>query len=264
MSFPSLSKSAAQNRALIVSVESYSACAGLGKRSGVRWDTKRLHAALKRRGFQVTILNDPNALEIIEEFKAESEQSVHSCFVGVISSHGENGVVFGSDGRPVKLAHIYSQFGGPVMANKSKLFLVQACRGSELDNGVETDSVCVDSSEDDGIYECQSIPNQTVVAYATAPGYSAFMHPTGSVFLQTFCDLVEECEEWEITRLLTRLNRLIAFEFEARGKMLKGKKEMPCFVSRLTADFYPFTNTIRVLATELLQDTHTARKNSIT
>lgn len=56
---------------------------------------------------------------------AESEQSVHSCFVGVISSHGENGVIFGSDGRPVRLGDIYSQFGGPVMAGKNKLFLVQ-------------------------------------------------------------------------------------------------------------------------------------------
>lgn len=94
-------------------------------------------------------------------------------------------------------------------------------------------------------------------------GYSAFMHPTGSVFLQTFCDLVEECEGWEITRFLTRLNRCIAFEFEARGKVLQGKKEMPCFISRLTSDFYPFTNTLRVSATELLQDTHTTCKNSM-
>lgn len=39
-----------------------------------------------------------------------------------------------------------------------------------LEDGVETD--CVDSSEDDGVYECQSIPNETVVAYATCPGKS--------------------------------------------------------------------------------------------
>ncbi|TSM12580.1 Caspase-3 [Bagarius yarrelli] len=260
MSFPSLSKSAAYNRALIVSVENYSACAQLGKRSGVRRDTKRLHATLSRRGFKVQILNDPDAHEIIEAFRAESEQSVHSCFVGVISSHGEDGIIFGADGRPVKLAHVYSQFGGPVMADKYKLFLVQACRGSKLDDGVETDTV---SSEDGGVLECQSIPNQTVVAYATAPGYSAFMSPTGSVFLQTFCNLVEECEGWEITRFLTRLNRRIAFEFEARGKVLKGKKEMPCFISRLTDDWYPFSNTLKVSAMEMLQDTHTTRKSSI-
>lgn len=48
-----------------------------------------------------------------------------SCFVGVLSSHGEQGVIFGSDGLPVKLADIYKNFGGPVMAGKNKLFLVQ-------------------------------------------------------------------------------------------------------------------------------------------
>ncbi|XP_053502229.1 caspase-3 [Ictalurus furcatus] len=266
MSFPILSKSskstARHNRALIVSVEKFSARAGLEKRPGTKRDTKRLHAALSRRGFLVKILMDPDADEIIEAFKAESEQSVHSCFVGVLSSHGDNGVIFGSDGRPVKLAQIYSQFGGPNMAAKNKLFLVQACRGSELDDGVETDT-----SEDCGRceYQCeyQSIPCDTVVAYATVPGYSAFMHPSGSVFIQTFCDLVEECEGWEITQFLTRLNRRVAFKFEARGNELKGKKEMPCFISRLTADCYPFTNTLRVSATELLQGTHTTRKNSI-
>ncbi|KAM9456057.1 caspase-3-like [Clarias gariepinus] len=264
MSLPSLSKNTAHhNRVLIVSVEKFSACAGLDKRSGARLDTKRLHAALSRRGFLVKILMDPDAHEIIEAFKAESQQSVPSCFMGVISSHGEKGVIFGSDGRPVKLAHIYAQFGGSTMAGKNKLFLIQACRGIELDDGVEVETDGVDSSHDDDVYECQSIPNETVVAYATAPGYSAFMHPSGSVFMKTFCDLLEECDGWEITRFLTRLNGRVAFEFEARGDELKGKKEMPCFVSRLTADCYPFINALRVSATELLRDTHTTRKSSI-
>ncbi|KAF7701386.1 caspase-3-like [Silurus meridionalis] len=259
MSFRGLGKSTApHNRALIVSVEKFSACAGLGNRSGAARDAKRLHATLTRRGFRVTLLDDLDAREIIEAFKAESEQSVHSCFVGVLSSHGEEGLIFGADGRPVKLAHIYSLFGGPTMAVKNKLFLIQACRGNKLDDGVE-----VDSCEDDGVFECQSIPEESVVAYATAPGYGAYMNPTGSVFLQTFCDMVEEFEDWEITRFLTRLNRRVAFEFEAKGRELQGKKEMPCFISRLTADCYPFTNTLRVSATELLRDTYTAHKNAI-
>lgn len=47
---------------------------------------------------------------------------------------------------------------------------VQACRGSSLDPGVEVETDCVDSSEDEGVFECQSVPDETVVAYATAPG----------------------------------------------------------------------------------------------
>ncbi len=33
--------------------------------------------------------------------------------------------MFGADGCAVKLAEIYSYFGGPSMADKSKLFLIQ-------------------------------------------------------------------------------------------------------------------------------------------
>ncbi|XP_076876033.1 caspase-3-like isoform X2 [Brachyhypopomus gauderio] len=174
---------------------------------------------------------------------AQSENAVESCFVGVISSHGEEGIVFGADGRPVHLGRIYSYFGGVQMAGKNKLFLIQACRGNDLDDGVqmvETDGL----SEDSSLSECLSVPPDTVAVYATPPGYSAFLHPTGSVFIQTFCELLEEGgAELEVTRLLTRLNYHIAHYFQARGKTLAGKKEMPCFVSRLTTDFYPFVDT---------------------
>lgn len=73
-------------------------------------------------------------------------------------------------------------------------------------------------------------------------GYSAFMHPLGSVFIQTLCDLLEENKgcDLEITRLMTRINYQVAYHFQARGRELKGKKEMPCFASRLTKEVYPF------------------------
>jgi len=45
--------------------------------------------------------------------------------MGIISTHGEEGVVFGADGHAVKLSEIYSYFRGPSMADKSKLFLIQ-------------------------------------------------------------------------------------------------------------------------------------------
>ncbi|XP_062870744.1 caspase-7-like [Trichomycterus rosablanca] len=261
MSVPALSKGEVRNRALIVSVENFHPGVGLAKRLGAGRDTKRLHRILSQRGFQVTILNDPDAHEILEAFEAECEASVGSCFVAVVSSHGEEGLIFGADGHPVKLADIYTLFRGATMTSKPKLFLIQACRGSKLDEGVQVEVDSVDLSEEATIFETLYIPPETVVAYATPPGYSAFMHPTGSVFLQTFCDLVEDGTDWEISRLLTRLNWHVAHEFEARGNALRGKKEMPCFISRLTSEFYPFTNSIRV--SQLLGSTHVSCRSSI-
>uniref|UniRef100_A0A4W4H7V2 Caspase 3, apoptosis-related cysteine peptidase-like n=1 Tax=Electrophorus electricus TaxID=8005 RepID=A0A4W4H7V2_ELEEL len=237
-----ISKHKMCNRALIVSVTGFYPEAGLEKRNGAYRDVRRLHRVLSKLGFSVKILNDLEADEIYEAFKTESEKAVDSCFVGVISSHGEEGVIFGADGHPVRLGHLYSYFGGLEMAGKKKMFLIQACRGNELDDGVKIESDGL--SEVSSVSECLSVPLDSVVVYATPPGYSAFMNLAGSVFIQTFCELLEDGgAELEVTRLLTRLNHHIAHHFQARGQTLGGKKEMPCFVSRLTTDFFLSTDS---------------------
>ncbi|XP_026075988.1 caspase-3-like [Carassius auratus] len=290
-----------KNRALIVSVENFYSDADLKKRNGVKRDTRRLHKILSKLGFSVDIRMDLEAHEIYEAFKAESEKTVKDCFVGIISSHGEEGVVFGADGRAVKLAEIYSYFESPSMADKSKLFLIQACRGHGLDGGVEveTDSsfseeedknknacrghgldggveVEADSSfseEEDGMVELFSIPIDTAVMYATSPGYGAFMHPLGSALIQTLCDLLEKegGPDLEITRLLTQLNYQVAYNFESRGKLLGGKKQMPCFVTRFTREVFPFMDSqtaeedlsLTFAAMQLVDEPRRSRKSSI-
>ncbi|XP_052463306.1 caspase-3-like isoform X2 [Carassius gibelio] len=251
-----------KNRALIVSVENFYSDADLKKRNGVKRDTRRLHKILSKLSFSVDIRMDLEAHEIYEAFKAESEKTVKDCFVGIISSHGEEGVVFGADGRAVKLAEIYSYFESPSMADKSKLFLIQACRGHGLDGGVEVD----------GMFELFSIPIDTAVMYATSPGYGAFMHPLGSALIQTLCDLLEKegGPDLEITRLLTQLNYQVAYNFESRGKLLGGKKQMPCFVTRFTREVFPFMDSqtaedlsLTFAAMQLVDEPRRSRKSSI-
>uniref|UniRef100_A0A673KPN4 Caspase family p20 domain-containing protein n=1 Tax=Sinocyclocheilus rhinocerous TaxID=307959 RepID=A0A673KPN4_9TELE len=175
-----------------------------------------------------------------KEHMQNLKKTAKDCFVGVISSHGEEGVVFGADGRAVKLAEIYSYFGGPSMADKSKLFLIQACRGHELDGGAKVEADSSFSEEEDGMSELFSIPIDTAVMYATSPGYAAFMHPLGSVLIQTLCDLLEKegGPELEIQRLLTRLNYQVAYNFESRGKVLGGKKQILVGSSPLRSNTY--------------------------
>ncbi|XP_030623986.1 caspase-3 [Chanos chanos] len=278
MSFPQQTlwgQSKAGNRVLIVSVSEFHPGVDLSKRKGVRRDNKRLHRIFCRLGFSVEMKIDLTADEIYEAFKEESQRRVSSCFVGVVSSHGEEGLVFGADGRPVSLAKIFSWFGGPSMAGKTKLFFIQACRGQELDSGVETDSAA--PCEEQALSELFSIPTDTAVMYAAAPGYAAFHNPVGSVFLQTLCDLLEEegSVELEVHRLLTRLNSRVAYHFQARGEGLNGKKAMPCIVSRLTTELFPFMDprktetdpslglALDLSATRLVSKAYKPRKNSI-
>uniref|UniRef100_A0A3B4G3B8 Caspase 3, apoptosis-related cysteine peptidase b n=1 Tax=Pundamilia nyererei TaxID=303518 RepID=A0A3B4G3B8_9CICH len=167
---------------------------------------------------------------------AESRRPVKDCFLAVLSSHGEEDCVFGADGKPVRLSRIFAYFDNECMENKAKVFLIQACRGDALDDGVEVDSA--GDATDCSFSLHLSVPADTAVMYATPPGYGAFMSPLGSVFLQTFCTLLEDeaHQNLELTRLMTRLSHRVAYTFQAKGRELGGKKEMPCFLTRLTRE----------------------------
>ncbi|KAF7648646.1 hypothetical protein LDENG_00153710 [Lucifuga dentata] len=230
------------NRAVLLSVAEFDPGVNLSRRLGAQRDTKELHRTLSKLGFRVDIYNDLSGDKIYELFKNESQQPVRECFLAVLSSHGEEGCVFGADGKPVWLSHIFSYFNNTNMERKAKVFLIQACRGSNLDDGVEVDST--GDSTDEGFSQYQSVPVDAAVMYATTAGYGAFMHPCGSVFLQTFCSLLEEKgnRNLELTRLMTRLSHRITYTFQAKGRVLGGKKEMPCLVSRMTREVFPFAD----------------------
>lgn len=102
-----------------------------------------------------------------------SRAPVRDCFLAVLSSHGEDGCVFGADGKPVRLARIFALFDSPCMTNKTKLFFIQACRGSDLDGGVEVDSATHEST-DEPFSQSLSVPVDTAVIYATPPGNCSY------------------------------------------------------------------------------------------
>lgn len=101
--------------------------------------------------------------------------------------------------------------------------------------------------------------------YCLSPGYAAFNNATGSPFFQEFCDLLKEegHRDMELTRLMTRLSHRLAYTFQARGRNLAGKKQMPCLLTRMTREVFPFARPGRALealeapglsATSLVQD----------
>ncbi|KAK2818545.1 hypothetical protein Q5P01_024106 [Channa striata] len=232
-----------RNRAVLVSVAQFDPGVNLGRRPGAEKDAKRLHRTLSKLGFKVDVHSDLSSEEIYDVFQKESRRPVKDCFLAVLSSHGEEGCVYGADGKPVRLSHIFRYFDNDDMDTKAKLFLVQACRGDGLDDGVEVDSA--GEASECSFSQHLSVPVDGAVMYATAAGYGAFMHPLGSVFLQTFCSLLEEegNRNLELTRLLTRLSHRVAYTFQAKGRLLAGKKEMPCLVTRLTREVFPFAES---------------------
>lgn len=252
-----------RNRAVLVSVGQFDHGVNLSRRPGVGKDEKKLHRTLSKMGFKVEIHTDLCSEAIYQLFMKESRQPVKDCFLAVLSSHGEEGCVFGADGKPVRLSHIFRYFNNKCMETKTKLFFIQACRGDALDDGVEVDSA--ENNTEWNFTPFLSVPIDTAVMYATAPGYGAFMHPLGSVFLQTFCTLLEEGDNrnLELTRLMTRLSHRVAYTFQAKGRLLCGKKEMPCLMSRLTREVFPFAEAGKdtgLSATSLLRPANIRRR----
>uniref|UniRef100_A0A8C1RRC6 Peptidase C14 caspase domain-containing protein n=1 Tax=Cyprinus carpio TaxID=7962 RepID=A0A8C1RRC6_CYPCA len=128
-----------------------------------------------------------------------------------------------------------------------------ACRGHGLDGGVEVEA---DSSFSERTACLSSFPflvtHSSLTYVDSFLGYSAFMHPLGSVLIQTLCDLLEKegGPDLEITRLLTRLNYQVAYNFESRGKLLGGKKQMPDL-------------SLTFAATKFIDEPRRSRKSSI-
>uniref|UniRef100_A0AAQ5XYJ4 Caspase-3 n=1 Tax=Amphiprion ocellaris TaxID=80972 RepID=A0AAQ5XYJ4_AMPOC len=157
------------------------------------------------------------------------DHSQKASFVCVLLSHGDEGVIYGTDGCE-KLDTMISYFKGNrcrTLVGKPKLFFIQACRGSTLDDGalLEADAVPEQTSE--------KIPVEAdcLYAYSAAPGYYSWRNTSsGSWFIQSLCEVLQEFS----------VNRKVALNFESASTIpgFSGKKQIPCIVSMLTKDFY--------------------------
>lgn len=215
---------------------------GMTTRSGTDVDAVSLKQTFTDLNYEVRIKNDLTCDEMKKWLYSASteDHSKRSSFVCVFLSHGEEGTIFGTD-KSVELKTLASFFRGDrckSLTGKPKIFIIQACRGTELDSGIETDS----GAEDD--MTCQKIPVEAdfLYAYSTAPGYYSWRNSKdGSWFIQSLCAVLKEfAGKLEFMQILTRVNLKVATEFESFSldKNFHGMKQIPCIMSMLTKDLY--------------------------
>uniref|UniRef100_A0A8D0F7G9 CASP3 protein n=1 Tax=Strix occidentalis caurina TaxID=311401 RepID=A0A8D0F7G9_STROC len=238
-----------QSRALVIVNTNFCSSDGdvvFGTRKGAKREAEKLSRILSRLNYKVKLMHNKTAKEIEDLYQQERCREHGEYFVSIISSHGEEGVVFGCDAGPVKLTRIFQILSSekcPVLTKIPKIFFIQACRGQEFDQGVVVEC---DSREPEP--DCEpgylSIPPQTVVMFACSPGYVAFLNTFGSMFLQALLKVLEgEERHLALNRLMTRINWEVAFRCQARGAY-EGCKEMPCFVTNLVQEVFPFSAPI--------------------
>ena len=74
-------------------------------------------------------------VEKLREFAARTEHATSDACIICLLSHGEEGYMFGTDGKKIPLEEIFLLFDNrhcPALLNKPKIFFIQACRGGEL------------------------------------------------------------------------------------------------------------------------------------
>ncbi|KAM4622146.1 caspase-3-like [Polymixia lowei] len=234
MDYPSL------GTCLIINNKNFHRSTGMSFRNGTDVDAGTAMKTFSGLGYKVRVANDQTVRQMENLLLSVSQEDHSGCasFVCVLLSHGDEGVIYGTDGF-VELKTLTGYFKGqrcPSLVAKPKLFFIQACRGTDLDGGIETDSVAEQSPE--------RIPVEAdfLYAYSTAPGYYSWRNTAnGSWFMQGLCEMLQRHgTELELMQIMTRVNHKVATEFESSSNLpgYSDKKQIPCIVSMLTKDFY--------------------------
>ncbi|XP_012674341.2 caspase-3-like isoform X1 [Clupea harengus] len=231
-------------RCLIINNETFDGQPHL-QRCGTEEDGNKLRVTFKVLGFSVRMEKDLTVADMRRVLREESEEdhSEMSCFVCVLLSHGEQGLLMGADGAHISirsLASTLTSHNCRTLQGKPKLFFIQACRGQQMDSGVEADSVEPEELEEfAGVSE---VPEEDFLCcHSTSSGYFSWRNQVlGSAFISSLCDVLARHRRQEITKILTRVSCHVARSFHSKTgqKDSHGKKQMPCIISRLTREFY--------------------------
>uniref|UniRef100_A0A8D0DAI3 Caspase-3 n=1 Tax=Sander lucioperca TaxID=283035 RepID=A0A8D0DAI3_SANLU len=170
---------------LIINNKNFHRSTGMSARNGTDVDAATAIKTFSELGYKISVNTDQTVEEMKQLLSSASKEdhSKSASFACVLLSHGDEGVIYGTDGFE-KLEKLTKYFKGDrckSLVGKPKLFFIQACRGAELDNGIEADSVDAQTSE--------RIPVEAdfLYAYSTAPGYYSWRNTTnGSWFMQAW------------------------------------------------------------------------------
>ncbi|XP_047222076.1 caspase-3a isoform X2 [Girardinichthys multiradiatus] len=232
LSFPSI------GQCIVINNKNFDRSTGMNQRNGTDVDAGNVCKVFTKLGYKVKIFNDQTTNQMVKILSAASKEdhSNSASFVCVLLSHGDEGVFYGTDG-PLQLQTLTSFFRGnrcKSLVGKPKLFFIQACRGTDLDPGVESDSP----------EETTKIPVEAdfLYAFSTAPGYYSWRNTmSGSWFIQSLCDIIGKYgKELELLHIMTRVNHKVAIEFESVSNEpgFNAMKQIPCIVSMLTKEMY--------------------------
>nr|XP_020452108.1 caspase-8-like isoform X1 [Monopterus albus] len=203
-------------------------------REGTATDKDCLHKVFTWLGFETEIYNDYESKEMLSLLQGLSrrDHSRMDCMACCILSHGKNGSVYGVDGRTVELSELKELFNGincHSLAEKPKLFFIQACQGTKEQQPVyiESDAPAESHICSDAV-AIESIPSDAdfLQAVSTVPHCVSYRERrNGSWFIQSLCQNLIQMVPWgcDLVSILTKVNADVSQKSDATGK----KKQIP-------------------------------------
>ncbi|KAM3614671.1 uncharacterized protein V6R79_017815 [Siganus canaliculatus] len=244
----------------------------LEPRKGGEVDEEVLRKVFTELDYLVTVCRNLTAQDMktcIENFsRRPGHRTVDSCVVCLLS-HGVEGAIYGRDGQLLQLDWVFQAFDNahcPLLQNKAKMFFIQACRGDEMDCGVEqidgptrTSSPSCEQrdagrEEQGNVNSRQSedlgrpriklpLRSDMICGYASLKGTAAMRNTKrGSWFIQELnAALRLRARDTHLADILVKVNgRIKEREGYAPGTPHHRCKEMSEFTSSLCKDLFLF------------------------
>ncbi|XP_028446855.1 caspase-8 [Perca flavescens] len=208
----------------------------LSNREGTMRDAECLHKVFEWLGFEVEIQKDCKREQMLSVLRELGSRPIHSqmdCLVCCILSHGIEGAVYGVEGHTVKIKELMEPVNGlkcPSLAEKPKLFFIQACQGNSEQRAVyiEPDGRAHSPVFSDAVKANESIPSDAdfLLGMATVPSFVSFRErKNGTWFIQSLCqNLVQMVLRGsDLVSILTKVNADVSQKTDFTGV----KKQMP-------------------------------------
>uniref|UniRef100_G1QAH7 Caspase 10 n=1 Tax=Myotis lucifugus TaxID=59463 RepID=G1QAH7_MYOLU len=188
----------------------------LSKRQGTDKDAECLKHVFQWLGFNVDMRVDVTKErldEVLQEYKSHPDHANGDCFVFCVLTHGKFGAVYSSDQALIPIREIMSHFTAqqcPGLANKPKLFFIQACQGGEIQSSVSIEADAVNPElVEPPLQESVPVEADFLLGLSTVPGYVSFRHKTeGSWYIQSLYNYLKHLvpRHEDLLSILTAVN----------------------------------------------------------
>ena len=228
----------------LINVKFFQRSSGMGDypREGTNKDAEGLCSLFLDFGFIVDRYDNPTKQEIMKILKgaANADYSKLSCCACSILSHGEEGIIYGTDGY-VKIKDITKLFRARGLAGIPKLFLFQACLGSDYMDPLDSVDGPAGPAEEREIALTLPTEADFLYAYSTVPGYYSWRNSKrGSWFMEAIVSVFREyAHKMDVVRMLTRVNAVIAHRKSRTDDFrTDNKRQIASIVTQMRKDFF--------------------------